>query len=410
MSEFLALVVVSLLAFISPMIARRMRVPVVVGEILLGMLVGFTVFLAHHFQGRDLLPTGPELAFLAEIGFIILLFLAGLEIDFNNIEDRGLGPIGTGLAVFAVTLGIAYFTVRAFGFGFLSALVLSTTSVGIVVPTLRELALSRTGFGQDLLMTALVADFGTMLLLTVYSLSPDVDLTDLGSLPWLEYAFIPAFFGVYYVVYRFGGMLMWHQPHALSRLFKSEDPMERGVRASLALMFGFVVLSEALRIEAILGAFLAGTLISLLFRQASLLQEKLYGLGYGFFVPIFFIHLGLDFRFAAFAEREALLLVPGLVVVGFGLKILPSLLWAPRYGLRRAVAMGGLNSSRLTLMIAAATIGRDLGILDDTLYSAVIVLAIATSTLGPVLFRVLMKDDVLSAPPTPEPKEVPRAE
>lgn len=405
-TEFLTLVFVALLAFLAPPIAKRLKAPVVVSEIILGMAVGLAAFTARHFLGGEALSTGVELAFLAEIGFIILLFLAGLEIDFNKLEDRGPMPVVIGLAVFALTLGVAYLSVRMIGtylgqeFGFFTAMMLSTTSVGIVVPTLREARLAQSGFGQNIIITALIADFGTMLLLTIFSLTQEAGGGHGGGgSEWLgfpvAYLLLPLFFVIFYVVYRIGGMIMWHKPEVFSKFFRTEDPTEGGVRGTLALMFLFVLLSIQFGVEVILGSFLAGTMISLLFRQASLLEEKLYGIGYGFFVPIFFIHLGMNFNFAAVADRAALILLPALLFFAFVIKIVPSLLWLPQYGVRRVLAMGSINSARLTLMIAAASIGLRLGIFDETLYSAVIVLAIATSAIGPVAFRILMGKDPL---------------
>lgn len=407
MSEFLTLVTVALLAFLAPALSKRIRLPVVVGEIALGMLVGLGVFVLRHFD-HDILATGGGIAFLAEIGFILLLFLAGLEIDFNMLEDRGATPILIGVVVFAATLGVAFLVSNWFGYGFFGALLLSTTSVGVVVPTLRENGLTRTGFGQNIMVTALIADFGTMLLLTVYVFVIEMGMPGSAAFSWVPFLLIPTFFVVAYLVYRLGGVIMWHRPELLARFFKSEDPTEGGVRASLALMFVFVALSAALGVEAILGAFLAGMLISLLFREGALLEEKLYGIGYGFFVPLFFIHLGLTFDFPAVANAAVLVLLPSLLVIAFAIKTIPAFVWSMRYGIRRVLALGFLTSSRLTLMIAAASIGLRLGIIDSALYSAIIVLAIATCAFGPVLFRLFMRSDphvvartATATPPTP---------
>lgn len=398
MSEFLTLVTVAVLAFLAPGLSKRLKMPVVVGEIALGMLVGVGAFVMRHL-GYATLPTGEGIAFLAEIGFILLLFLAGLEIDFNTLEDRGPLPIIIGLGVFAATLGIAYLVTSRLGYGFFGALVLSTTSVGIVVPTLREAGLTRTGFGQNIIVTSLIADFGTMLLLTIYVFVLERGAPGETAVSWVPFLLIPLFFVIFYAVYRLGGLIMWHRPHLLTRFFKSQDPTEGGVRASLALMFAFVALSAALGVEAILGAFLAGTMISLLFREGALLEEKLYGIGYGFFVPLFFIHLGLTFDYASVADKAVLLLLPALLVLAFGIKMIPALLWSVRYGARRVVAIGALTASRLTLMIAAASIGLRLGVIDPSLYAAVIVLALVSSALGPVLFRILMKSQPRSTTP-----------
>lgn len=393
MSEFVTLVIVAVLAFLAPGIARRLRMPVVVGEIMLGMLVGLAVFTVHQLTGGQWLTTGGAIDFLAEIGFILLLFLAGLEIDFNMIEERGLVPLVIAFLVFGLTLLISYLIMTQLGFGLIGALIMATTSIGIVVPTMREFALTRTEFGQNTIITAIVIDFGTMLLLTAYAFHLESAIPGAFSSTAFTIAIVPLIFLVVYLVYRLGGFLMWHRPEFLARFFKSDDPTEGGVRATLALMFIFVGLALLAGIEAILGAFLAGMMISLLFREGALLEAKLYGFGYGFFVPLFFIHLGLTFDFPAILEPGVLILLPMLIGVAFLVKTIPALLWLRRYGIRRIVAYGAVSASGLTLMLAAASIGLRLGLISSSFFAAVVVLAIVTATVGPIAFRALMRAD-----------------
>lgn len=405
MSEFGTLVVVAVLAFLAPGLARRLHMPVVVGEIALGLLVGFAAYSLNHFLGEPLLATGEAMDFLAEIGFIILLFLAGLEIDFNMIEERGVAPIVIAFAVFLFMLGLSWAIADRLGYGFFTALILTTTSIGVVVPTLREMRLSITDYGQNVLITALIIDFGTMILLTIYVFIVEGGAPGGTTASWLPFLLIILFFVIFYLVYRVGGIIMWHYPALLSKFFRSEDPTEGGVRASLALMFTFVGLSVLLGVEAILGAFLAGMMISLLFREGSLLEEKLYGIGYGFFVPVFFINLGLTFDFEAAADPAIFVVLALFLGVLLFIKLIPHALWIPRYGVRRVAAMGFLNASGLTLMIAAATVGLRMGFIDDVFFAAVLILAMGTAALGPVLFRLLMRNDPLLAELAEPPEE-----
>ena len=123
------------------------------------------------------------------------------------------------------------------------------------------------------------------------------------------------------------------------------------VRASFMFLFVFIVVSLAFGIEAILGAFLAGILLSLLFQEGSLLAKKLFGLGYGFFIPVFFIYIGSSFDFSIFTDITIFWIVPALLFVGFINKIVPSLVYYREHTGKQMVAMGILNASRLTLKL-----------------------------------------------------------
>lgn len=383
-----------------------MTVPVVVGEILVGIVIGQS--------GLQLVQPDFRLEFLATLGFTFLMFISGLEIDFGLLRngaatsaresqtDSAAGlldanaaqadagaPLWVAAAIFAGTLAGAIgvsFGLSAAGLvtsPWLMSLVLSTTSVGIVVPTLKERGLTPTPFGQAILVTSLVADFGTMALITA------VAAILAGRSP-AEVGLIGVLFVAFFVLHRLGA--------TFARLGRglSDGTAQIGVRASFMLMFVFVALANGLGIEVILGAFLAGAVVSLLSDTAgSRLRDKLDAIGFGFFIPIFFIMVGVRFDLAALSgSTQALILIPILLVALYALKVVPSLLWVRFFGWKRAVAGGVLMSARISLMIAAAEIGLRLGVISESINSSIILLAIVTSSLSPVLFAKLV--------PTPE--------
>ncbi|NIM03923.1 sodium:proton antiporter, partial [bacterium] len=244
--SFLPLALITALAFIAHSISQRINAPVIVTEIIFGIIIGRNVL---QLIGED-----PAIEFLALLGFIFLMFLAGLEIDFNQIENRGWGNVFKGLFVFILILSLSYSGVRLLGYGFILALVLSTTSLGVVLPTLRGLKMTKSEEGQSILLTAMVADFLTVLLLTLYALW-------LGGEGSLRIYVILSLFGAYLLAYIIGKRALWHFPDFLSSWFKPEQPTEVGVRAAIAIMLAFVAYSRIAGMEEILGAFLAGVLL-----------------------------------------------------------------------------------------------------------------------------------------------------
>ena len=174
---FLSLLIITGLAAFVPLLASRfqkLRLPIVVGEILVGMIIGKS--------GFNLIESSPALDFLTTFGFTYLMFISGLEVDFGILTPKlpGKGnrrwldnPVNLGLLVFGATIVLAFLAAIGLWEGgligqpFMIALILSTTSLGIVVPVLKERDLTGTRYGQTLLMSALVADFGTLLLIAI---------------------------------------------------------------------------------------------------------------------------------------------------------------------------------------------------------------------------------------------------
>ena len=178
-------------------------------------------------------------------------------------------------------------------------------------------------------------------------------------------------------------------PRMLKELGHATAQIE--VRGALAIMIGFVVLSEALGVELILGAFLAGVIISIVVGKGETqLHHKLDAIGYGFFIPIFFITVGAQFEIRSILESPSILiLMPILLFAAYAVKILPSLLFMLNHTLKDALAAGALLSSRLSLIIAASAIAFELGIISQAVNSTVILVAIITCTASPILFNRL---------------------
>ncbi|GAB4429779.1 MAG: monovalent cation:proton antiporter family protein [Anaerolineae bacterium] len=399
---FLSLLLITGLAAFVPLLAsrfRRFRIPVVVGEILAGMIVGKS--------GLDLIEPSQALEFLTIFGFTYLMFISGLEVDFGVLiassgggggRNRLSNPIWLGVAVFALTIFVAFLASEALlWFGlihepFIIALILSTTSLGIVVPVLKERGMMNSRYGQSLLMSALVADFGTLVLITI-----DVAILSQGLT--FEVLLVLLLLVAFGVAVQLGKMVAGIPglPRLLEEL--SHATAQIKVRGAVALMVAFIVLSEWLGSEIILGAFLAGAAISLLAgRESSQLQVKMDAIGFGFFIPIFFIMVGVQFDLPALlSSPQGLLLVPILLVIAYAIKFAAALLYRYTFSWRETFAAGALLSARLSLIIAAAAIALDLGIIDEAFNADIILVAIITCTLSPLIFNRIL-------PPRPQVK------
>ncbi|MDH3627434.1 MAG: cation:proton antiporter [Acidobacteriota bacterium] len=375
MDGALSISVVALAGFVLPLLASRLRLPAVVLEILFGIAIGPSILGWIHAT--------PEMAFLAELGFLLLMFLSGFEIDFNELRRQGGSQIGIGLLVFVLTLFFAYKGARLLGHGPFVTLLLATTSVGLVVPTLREGRHTATALGQTILIAAILSDFLTLIGTTLLAMVHE------NGLGWNLLRF-PALFATMAVLLLSLRRLAWWFPDRFERLFSEEDNSEIGIRASLALMFVFVGLSHMLGVESILGAFLAGTAFAMIFRHRGALDRKLSGFSYGFFIPIFFIHVGLEFDLQALMTPGVFRGALSLIGVAIAVKLLASCaLFLKGLSPREVLAAGILLSARLSLVIAVAKLGSRLNLLDPALETQVVLLAVVTATLTPTLFGLI---------------------
>ncbi|MEH7674476.1 monovalent cation:proton antiporter family protein [Bacillus pumilus] len=388
-----SLVVVIIVAFFTPLLLHRFKltIPVVVAEIIMGLIIGKSglQLVVEHDAWLDT---------LSMLGFIFLMFLSGLEIDFSSFESKkkarelpnGLKEPNTFkaativfLGVFSISFILSYAFVLA-GFiqnAFLMTLIISTISLGVVVPTLKEEKLMQTNIGQIILLVAVIADLVTMILLAVFS---SIYGDGTGNM-WL----LLLLFAAGILLYLFGRVFK------TKSIFQSmsKGTVQIGTRAIFTLIIVLVALSESLGAENILGAFLAGVLVSLLSPNKELVQQ-LDSFGYGFLIPIFFVMVGVDLNiWALFKDPTIMIMIPLLFIALLISKLIPILYLKKWYDMKKVIGSGFLLTSTLSLVIAAATIGERLGVIDHKMSGALILVAILTSILTPVWFKALFKKE-----------------
>jgi len=212
----------------------------------------------------------------------------------------------------------------------------------------------------------------------------------------VELSKLAAILGAAYLVLVVLRTWIWWRPRMFARVVAARDPSEIGVRAGMAMMLVFVALAAMMGVEAILGAFVAGALFSFVFREKGILETKMSSIGFGFFVPIFFISVGADFDLAAVLSWEVLSMVAlffGISLVAKGIAALPLRLRGMTW--RETAGAALLFGAPLTLLVVIARLGEEVEVLDATTSAALILLAILTSIVLPWAFRGLTR----GAPP-----------
>ena len=369
----LSIIIISLGAFALPLLANRVKVPSIVLEIAYGLLIGPVL---------GLVTSSEFISGLAILGFFLLMFLSGFEIELDVFEDKGIKQLSTPLFIFLGTLGMSVLIVDFLQYDLFLALVLGTTSVGIVVPILRTDEKIKSQYGQMILLAAIIADFMTLVIATIYASIVKTGDFMTSSLNAVLY------FVVIFSVLRLLRRAAWWYPEIFQRLFSADDPEEIGIRASLAMMLSLVGLSVLFNIEPILGAFLAGTVFALVFPNRGSLETSLKGFSYGFLIPIFFINIGLNYDIRILTNRTFYVEVIFLFALAILVKLVPSFVMAIfNIKIRDIFAAGFLLSARFSLIIAMAEIGVELGLLSQKVESEIIFLAALTATFSPIGYR-----------------------
>lgn len=383
--QLISLVVVVVCAFLTPILLNRMRItflPVVVAEILMGIIVGKS--LLHWVERTEMLNI------LSTLGFIFLMFLSGLEIDFKAFKskpgakkEKGPNPLILTLSIF---LGILLLSIgAAYIFKWtglvddvlLMVIIISTISLGVVVPTLKEMNLMQTSIGQIILLVAVIADLATIILLTLYG-----TLHAEGDSPVWLIGILVVFTALFYV--------MGNRLKKLEFLHKlMAGTTQIGIRAVFALILLLVALAESVGAENILGAFLAGCVVSLLGPDKDMV-DKLDSFGYGFFIPIFFIMVGVDLDIPSlFKDPSKLILIPVLFIVFYLTKAIPLAVLLKWYDKQTVLASTFLLTATLSLVIASAKIAERLGTIDAATSGTLILAAVITCVIVPIFFKKL---------------------
>ena len=380
-------VVVAAVAFAVPLLLGLfpgLRLPSVVLEIVVGIVLGPS--------GLDWVHVDLPLQVLSLLGLAFLLFLAGLETDLHQLRGKLLGLVAGGFVVsFAIGLAVSggLGAVGLVDTPLLVAIILTATSLGVVIPVLKDADQVESDFGQLVIAAASIADFGAVILLSLFfsreASGPAAQLLLIGGLVLLAV-------GVGVGLARAGRSMRLSED--LGRLQDSSAQIR--VRGAVLLLAGLVLVAQRLGLETILGAFLAGALLRVVDRDEMMthpkFRVKLEALGYGFLVPVFFIVSGIRFNLAALTANPAnLRLVPLFLAVLLVVRGLPAWLYRSRVDARRSVVAGLLQATSLPFIVAATQIGMELGKLDQATGAALVAAGLLSVLLFPLAALTVLR-------------------
>jgi Kef-type K+ transport system membrane component KefB len=384
--SFSGLLIVTVVAFAAPLLlglSPARRLPAVVLEIVAGIVIGPS--------GLGWVKVDLPISILAVVGLAFLLFLAGLEVELDRLKGRILLFVG---GAFALSFGLALLV----GYGLsatgqvksplLVAIILSATSLGIVVPLLKDAGESTSNFGQLAIAGATIAEFGTVILLSLFF---SREATSIGTKLLLLGSFV-----LLVIVFAFAVLRVEQSMLFSAVLLRLQDTAAQiRIRGAFMLLIAFVALAQVLGLEVILGAFLAGVILRLVDRDRMLthpeFRQKLEAIGFGVFIPVFFITSGIQFDLAAlFSSPSTILLVPIFLLALLLVRGVPALLYRPLVGSRRSVVAGLLQATSLTFIVAASQIGMELGLIRKSTGAALISAGLLSVLIFPVLALTIL--------------------
>lgn len=390
--------VVTVIALLAPLLVRlapALRLPAVVLEIALGILIGPS--------GFDWVQVDVSTDVLALFGLGFLLFLAGLEIDPRRLRGAA-ARVGLGFLLsfgLAVAAGFGIELVRETTSPLFIAIALVSTSLGLVVPVLRDAGETNTELGQLVLAGASTGEFGAIVLVTLF-FSQDASST-------ASAVFLLVVFGVLAIVVGLALSRAGRSINVSAALLRLEETTAQfGVRLAVMLLAVFFVLAADLGLETILGAFVAGALLRTVDADERVVHErfraKIEAIGYGFLVPVYFVASGLRFDADALTESPShLALVPTFLVALLVVRATPALLYRPLIGRRRSIAAGLLQSTSLTFIVIAAHLGVELDVFDAAAGSALLMAGLLSVILFPPIALALISSPDRRPPRTPGP-------
>lgn len=386
---FSGLLIVVAVAFGAPFLLGllpSLRLPSVVFEIVAGILIGPSVF--------GWVEVDQTIEVLALIGLAYLLFLAGLEIDFGQLRGRLLRLAALGWVIsfaIAVAVGFGLKLAGLVNTPLLVAIILSATSLGVIIPVLADVGELNTKFGQLVLAAASIADFGAVILLSLFFSGE--------SGPGSTAVLLGVFAGLLLVTFLVIRTAERSRRVEEDLLRLQDSSAQIRVRASMVLMIAFVALAEGLGLEVILGSFAAGALLGLLDQDKRVthpnFRTKLEAMGFGFFIPIFFVTVGIRFDLQALLDDPAnLAMVPIFLAALLIVRGLPALVYRRFVGARRATVAGVLQATSLPFIVAAAAIGMELGAIDAAEGSALIAAGLLSVLIFPLTGLALLRREM----------------
>jgi len=344
----------SLLIWLSPYLSKILKMPTTPIEILLGSLMAYFGFLSHH----------EYFEILAKVGFLYLMFLAGMEVNLKELLSSPKNIINRAL-LFLLIMAISSVSLSMLaGLSPIVIVSMPLISIGILATLSKEY-----GKNEDWIKLAfIVGILGEIISIASLTIIDAYIMVGFGMELLWNIASLFGFIGFIYIIYKTLQVIFWWYPEFKTLLIPKENTNDQDIRLSMALFFILISIMLKLHLEVALGAFIAGVAISTFFHHASYLEEKMSSIGFGFLIPIFFIHVGSSFNIQSlFLEGivSGALLITAIMILS---RVIGGFILVSISNIKTALLSSLSLAMPLTLIIAVATIGYEVKLIDILTY------------------------------------------
>jgi Kef-type K+ transport system membrane component KefB len=383
------------LAMVAAIICNLVKIPSVVGEILVGIAISNVaiggVTLYSYMQLGD--PNSTEVFFvLSELGIIFLLFTAGLITPFHELRKVGVTAALTAVGGVALSISLVYFAMLGFGFSSMQCLfigvALGSTSVGIAARAMEQLGVLSTLEARVVISAGIIDDVIGLILLAIISGTAgggEINIVDTAVVGILAVAFVLVSMYICILISKFRRTDICITAVTKPRKQSLLSPLP----FALIICFGLSAMATYLSLAAIIGAFLAGMMFAE-FRDIWPSEEKFNSLK-EFLVPFFFLFIGINVSLSALGTDNAWLVAPILIVLALAGKIVGCGIGAYKLGGKSAMIVGMGLTPRGEVTIIVAALGLQAGILTAGQYGALVAVVIAIAVLAPFLISMAFK-------------------
>lgn len=379
LNQLFAFGIAAILIFIAPMINRLTKLPVVVIEILLGALA----------LNVGLLEETDAFKEISHIGFLFLMFLAGIEVDIKSFKQMGISFLKSVVMYFFVLYCVAAIVVLFFKLSVIYIAALPVMSLGMVMILIQDYG--KNEYWLDLsLKIGIVGELVSITMLVLlngyYSFGLSKELYESLGVLCLFTILIVA-------VFKIAGFIFWWFPGFRLILIPSEGSMNEDIRYSMMLFFIMILIVSFLNIESALGAFVSGMIISSFFKTNKELHHKLNEFGFGFLIPLFFVYIGSTLDFGTiFAHNEILLHALDICIAMIAIRIIAtSIVFGSVLKSTKSVFLFSLGSAMpLTFLVATATLGLNINAIEKAQYYSFVLAAIMESIVFSVTIKIML--------------------
>ena len=373
-NEIAIILTLSAIIFISPLISKLTKIPTIPIEIILGS-IAISLGFFHHDHTFTL---------VAELGFLYLMFLAGLEVNLRHVLNLSKDMIQKGLIYVSLLYGITAIFTFYFNLSTIFIVTMPLISIGLLATLKKEYG--NTSWINLAITIGIIGEIVSIIILTIVSAKLEHGV---GAEFYETLLMLLLVFAGVYLIYKFLHNLIWWYPEIKTYLMPKQDTQEQDIRLSMAIFFVFIAIMLYLNLEVALGAFVAGVFINTFFQHNTELPHKLEHMGFGWLLPVFFIWVGTTFELSALLKPSLVTTALLITVSMIALRLIASSLFIKQLKFKGVVLFALSHSMPLTLIVAVATLALNANSITNFYYYVFILSAILEVIISMVLIKII---------------------